>query len=114
MEPYKVYVKTNAAGYIVAVNSSAFLADPTGWVQIDEGTGDRYHHAQAHYFPLPIITEGGAYRYKLVDGAAVECTAAEIAEQEAANQPGDTPSTGGTAEAQLAEMAAAIERGLTT
>lgn len=114
MEPYKVYVKTDAAGHIVAVNSSEFLPDPTGWVEIDEGTGDRYHHAQGNYFPLPIVTDGGAYRYKLQGGAAVECTAEEIAEQEAANRPGENPAPGGTAEAQLAEMAAAIERGLTT
>ena len=85
--PYIVYVKTNTSGYITAVNSSAFLPDATGWVQIDEGTGDRYHHAQGNYFPLPITTDGGAYRYKLVDGAPMECTAEEIAAQEAALVP---------------------------
>ena len=89
-EVYAVYVKADAAGYVLAVNSSAFLTDPTGWAQIDEGTGDRYHHAQGNYFPNFIMTEGGAYRYKLVDGVAVECTAEEIAEQEAALEP-ETP-----------------------
>lgn len=90
MDTYIVYVKTNGSGYIIAVNSSAFLTDTTGWVEIDKGNGDKYHHAQGNYFPEPIITDGGAYRYKLVDSSPVECTAEEIAEQEAANQPEET------------------------
>ena len=88
---YIVYVKPNENDYITAVNSSAFLTDTTGWVQIDSGNGDKYHHAQGNYFPQPIRTMGGAYRYKLVDGKPVECTAEEIAEQEAALQPEPTP-----------------------
>lgn len=82
MTPYIVYVKTDDTNRITAVNSSAFLTDTTGWVEIDSGYGDKYHHAQGNYFPQPIWTEGGAYRYKLVDGKAVECTAEEIREQE--------------------------------
>ena len=86
MERYNVYVKITDDHYIIAVNSSAFLIDATGWSEIDSGTGDKYHHAQGNYFPLPIMTESGAYRYKMVDGQSVECTPEEIAEQEAANQ----------------------------
>jgi hypothetical protein len=93
MKPYEVYIKTNKNGYIIAVNSSEFLSDTAGWVKIDEGYGDKYHHAQGNYFPQPIITDGGAYRYKLVDGAVVECSAEEIAEQEAALQPGEPEPT---------------------
>lgn len=85
--PYIVYVKHNDSGYITAVNSSAFLPDTTGWVAIDSGYGDKFHHAQGNYFPEPIVTMSGAYRYKLVDGEAVECTAEEIAQQEEANKP---------------------------
>lgn len=84
MHDYIVYVKPNDAGYITAVNSSAFLDDTTGWVEIDKGAGDRHHHAQNNYFDQPIRTESGVYRYKLVDGKPVECTAEEIAAQEAA------------------------------
>ena len=80
--PYIVYVKPNDSGYITAVNSSAFLTDTTGWTEIDSGYGDKYHHAQGNYFPQPIRTMGGAYRYKLVDGKPVECTDEEIAIQE--------------------------------
>lgn len=85
--PYIVYVKPNSSGYITAVNSSAFLSDTTGWVEIDSGYGDKYHHAQGNYFPNPIMTDGGAYRYKLVKGKAKECTAADIAAQEEALKP---------------------------
>lgn len=75
---YKVYVLPDAKNRITAVNSDEFLPDLTGWVQIDEGDGDRYHHAQGNYFPLPIMDERGIYRYMLVDGAAVERTAEEM------------------------------------
>lgn len=85
---YIVYVKPNENGYITAVNSSAFLADTTGWTKIGQGHGDKYHHAQGNYFPEPVTTDGGAYRYKLVDNMPVECTAEEIAGQEAENLPG--------------------------
>ena len=75
---YIVYVKINSVGYITAVKSSAFLTDLTGWTEIDSGTGDKYHHAQGNYFPLPLMTEDGAYRYKLADGKPVECTPEEV------------------------------------
>lgn len=97
---YIVYVKTNDNGYIVAVDSSAFLTDTTDWVEIDRGYGDKYHHAQGNYFPESIITDGGAYRYKLVDGVPVECTPEEIAEQEEANVSTSTP----THEERIAEL----------
>ena len=75
---YIVYVKINSVGYITAVNSSAFLTDTSGCTEIDRGSGDKYHHAQGNYFPLPLMTEDGAYRYKLADGKPVECTPEEI------------------------------------
>ena len=82
-----VYIKTNIGGYITAVNSSAFLTDTSDWVEIDSGYGVRYHHAQGNYFPQPIYTHGGAYRYKLAGGEPVECTPEEIKAQEEANKP---------------------------
>lgn len=91
MNPYIVYVKTDSNGYITAVNSSAFLTDSSGWTEIDSGYGDKYHHAQGNYFPLPIRTIGGAYRYNLVDDKPAECTAEEIAAQEEALKPAPTP-----------------------
>lgn len=90
--PYIVYVKTDSSDHIVAVNSSAFLTDTAGWVEIDSGYGDKYHHAQGNYFEKPIMTMGGAYRYKLADGKPVECTAEEIKAQEESNKPEPAPS----------------------
>ena len=82
IETYIVYVKPNVVGYITSVNSSEFLTDLTGWVEIDSGHGDRYCHAMGNYFPSPLMTDGEAYRSKLVEGKGVECTAEEIKEQE--------------------------------
>lgn len=97
---HKVYIKIDTENRIISVNSSAFLQDTTGWIGIDEGNGDRYHHAQGNYFPKPIITDGGAYRYKLVDGTPMECSAEEIAAQEEALKPTDKPTQADRIEAQ--------------
>lgn len=74
MDGYIVYVKTDSESRITAIDSSAFLTDLTGWIQIDEGTGDKYHHAQGNYLEKGLMDENGCYNYKLVDGAAVERT----------------------------------------
>ena len=91
-ELYTVYIQIDNASRIIAINSSAFLPSAEGWIEIDSGAGDRYHHAQGNYFPKPIITDGGAYRYKLVDGKPVECATEELAAQEEALKPVPTPS----------------------
>lgn len=115
--PYIVYVKPNSNSYITAVNSSAFLTDTTGWVEIDRGYDDRFHHAQRNYFEKAIRTMGGAYRYKLANGKPVECTPEEISDQEEANKPapspsGDLESRVSTVESDVAALTAAIEKGL--
>lgn len=71
-EPYKVLVRVDDAGRVVAINSDAFVTDTDGWVEIDSGWGDKYHHAQGNYLPGPLMDERGVYRYKLADGAVVE------------------------------------------
>lgn len=105
---YIVYVKPNENGYITAANSSAFLSDTTGWVEIDRGYGDKYHHAQGNYFPESITTDGGAYRYKLVNGKPMECSAEEIAAQEAALEPEQPEPSGSVWD----ELDAAYQRGV--
>ena len=77
-QTYAVLVRTDEQNRIIAINSSAFVADVDGWVQIDEGNGDRYHHAQGNYLPMPLTDDRGVYRYKLADGHAVERTQAEM------------------------------------
>lgn len=78
MNPYIVYVKTDDANRITAVNSSAFLLDLTGWTEIDRGYTQRHHHAQGNYFPKPIYDDRGIKRYKMEDGKPVERTQEEM------------------------------------
>ena len=78
MDEYLVYIRVDDAGRVVDINSSAFLTDTDGWVQIDRGHGDRYHHAQGNYLPGPLVDGRGVYRYKLADGAVVERTQEEM------------------------------------
>lgn len=75
---YKVYIRTDNSNRVTAVNSSAFLFDPTGWTEIDEGAGDRYHHAQGHYLPKGLMTDDGIYRYKYTSDELQERTAEEL------------------------------------
>lgn len=77
MQTYKVYARVDAKGRILAINSDAFLPDTSGWVLIDEGTGDRYHHAQGNYLG-PVMNESGVPMFKLVDGVVMRRTAAEM------------------------------------
>lgn len=84
---YKVYIQTNENNIVTAINSSAFLSDPTGWIEIDEGTGDKYHHAQGNYLPKGLITDDGIYRYKYIDDTAQERTAEEIQKERDARPP---------------------------
>lgn len=72
LENYKVYIKTNTNNFVTAINSSAFLSDLTGWIEVDEGTGDKYHHAQGNYLPLGVTDNIGLYNYRYVDGVVLE------------------------------------------
>lgn len=76
----KVYVLADSRGRIVRCEGGYTTPkDLNGWVEIDEGTGDRYNLCQSHYFYNGIYTADGIPRYKLVDGKAVERTEEEIA-----------------------------------
>ena len=96
MQKSKVYVLPDSYGYSTRIDGGytiGNITDPEKWVLIDEGNGDKYNLCQGNYFPQPIRTMGGAYRYKLVDGKPIECTAEEIAAQEEANKPEAVPTT---------------------
>lgn len=101
---YTVYVRTDEAGRIVEINSSAFLADTAGWTAIDEGYSDKYHHAQGNYFALTLYGPDGCANYKLADGAPVERTDAEKAAEIAA-RPAPDPTPLDRVEAQIAYTA---------
>ena len=79
---YKVYIKVDNFGYIVGIDSSAFLKDTTDWIEIDRGYDIKHHHAQGNYFEKSIITLDGAYQYKFIDGKIEECSPEEIVSQE--------------------------------
>lgn len=91
-DKYIVYIKVDTQNRITEINSSAFISDVTGWTKIDEGTGDRCHHAQNNYLPLPLVTEQGVCRYKLVDGKPTERSAEELAADITAMQPAPSDS----------------------
>lgn len=77
IKPYIVYIKTDAQDNIIAVNSSAFLSDTSGWLEIDRGFSEKCYHAQCNYFDRPIM-DSCVYCYKLVDGKPVARTMEEM------------------------------------
>ena len=77
-QPYKVLIRVDAAGRVVAINSDAFVADADGWTEIDSGWGDKYHHAQGNYLESPLTDERGLFLYKFENGQVVKRSAAEV------------------------------------
>lgn len=76
---YTVYAKTDDRNVITAINSNAFLSDTSSWTEIDEGEGDKYHHAQNNYLSAGLTDENGIFNYKLVNGKPMLRTAEEKA-----------------------------------
>ena len=106
-QPYRVLVRVDSAGRVTAINSYAFVTDTDGWLEIDSGWGDRYHHAQGNYLPGPLVDERGVYRYKLVDGKVVERRQDEMdADWDAMPRPGVSVSALDAAMMELAALAA--------
>lgn len=73
----KVYIKTNENNIITDINSSIFLNSIEGYTQIDEGSGDKYAHAQGNYLEKYLVDESGRYNYKFEDGKILELTEEE-------------------------------------
>ena len=103
MDSYIVYIRIDDQSRVLEINSSAFLADTEGWTQIDEGWGDKYHHAQGNYLDGPLYTEDGIPRYKLDRGRVVERTEEEIAADLAA-MPAPPPTREEILEAKILEL----------
>ena len=76
-EPIRVYVETNAEGYITKVFSSDFEQPKETSIFIDSGFGDRFRHAQNQYFDTPLLDEKGNYviKYSAKDDKNVENSA---------------------------------------
>ena len=83
----KVYIQTDADGRILRCDGGYTTpADLTGWLEIDEGNGDRYNLCQSHYFDGGLYTVDGIPRYKWNGSAAVLRTDEELeADREALN-----------------------------
>lgn len=107
--PYAVLVRTDEQNRIIEINSSAFVAGAEGWVQIDEGDGDRYHHAQGNYLPMPLTDDRGVYRYKLEKSHAVERTQKEMDGDYAARPVPATAKTNAELEAENKMLKAQVK-----
>ena len=70
----KVYAKINEQNIITDINSSIFLNNVEGYIQIDEGSGDKYAHPQGNYLEKCLFDESGRYNYKFEDGKVLELT----------------------------------------
>lgn len=73
----KVYVKVNENNEITEITSSVFLQDTKGWIEIDEGCGDKYAHAQGNYLDKPLTDEQGRYNYMLFGDEVMEIAEAD-------------------------------------
>lgn len=99
----KVYVKVDGQSRILSCEGGYTTPlDLTDWVQIDEGTGDKYNLCQSHYFDGGLYTADGIPRYKLADGAPVLRSEEEIEADRAAIVP--VPSREELLEQQLADL----------
>lgn len=105
----KVYVRTDDQNRITRCEGGYTTpADLTGWVQIDEGTGDKYNLCQSHYFDR-LYTEDGIPRYKLTGGAPVLRSDEEI---DADRQPNIADLRAAKTAAMSAACNAAITAGM--
>ena len=67
-----VYIRTDDQGRIVRCEGGYTTpADLTGWIEIDEGNGDRYNLCQSHYFDGGLYTMDGIPRYEWTGEAAL-------------------------------------------
>ena len=75
---FTVFVKVDDGGRVVDINSSMFLHDPEGWIEIAKGVGDVFQHAQGNFLPKPIFNLNGIPIYKMEMGEIEERSAEEI------------------------------------
>lgn len=109
---YIVYIRVDENGSIIEINSDAFLDNIEGYIELDSGYGDKYHHAQNNYFSKPLYDERWCANYKMENGVVLERTEEEK-ETEISNRPKPLP-TGDERLAALEEaMLVMMSRGTT-
>ena len=104
----KVYIQLDAECRIVRCEGGYTTpADLNGWIEIDEGTGDKYNLCQSHYFDGGLYTMDGIPRYRW-DGSAVVLRTEEELEEDRAAIPEPKPSK--TVEDRLTALEAEAEQ----
>ena len=89
----KVYIQIDTEGRIIRCEGGYTTpADLTSWIEIDEGTGDKYNLCQGNYFPGGLYTMDGIPRYRWDGTQAVERTKDEL-EADRASRPAPPPAT---------------------
>lgn len=63
----KVYIQHDEKNRVTNINSEIFIQDLTDWIEIDEGDGDKYAHAQGSYLEMPLIADDGTHNYMYDD-----------------------------------------------
>ena len=107
-EKSKVYIQIDNQGRILRCDGGYTTpSDLTGWIEIDEGTGDKYNLCQSHYFGGGLYTVDGIPRYKW-DGSAAVMRKDEEMEADRAAIPEPKPSK--TVEARLTALEAEAEQ----
>ena len=103
----KVYIQTDADGRILRCEGGYTTpADLTGWLEIDEGNGDRYNLCQSHYFDGGMYTMDGIPRYRW-DGSKVILRTDDELEADRAELPNPEPTN---LEARVAALEADAEQ----
>lgn len=102
----RVYIKIDSENRVTAVKSEIFISDTLDWVEIDNGDGVRFVHAQGNYLPKPITDENGVYRYKFENGTVCERSEEEMAADMPTPEP-EPPTNAELAQA-IAELAEVI------
>lgn len=79
---YIVYIQIDSDNNVIAIGSSAFLSDTTGWIEIDRGSGVKFYHAQTQYLPDEIMSDNGVYYYQYIDGVVSKKSSEKITSEE--------------------------------
>ena len=104
----KVYIQADTEGRILRCEGGYTTpADLTGWIEIDEGTGDKYNLCQSHYFDGGLYTMDGIPRYRW-DGTQAVLRTDEEMEADRAAIPEPKPSK--TVEDRLTALEAEAEQ----
>lgn len=99
----KVYIQTDADSRILRCDGGYTTpADLSGWLEIDEGVGDRYNLCQSHYFDGGLYTMDGIPRYHW-DGSKAILRSEDELEADRSAIPDPEPST------NLEDRVAALE-----